>query len=536
MPRLGWRAVAAAASGLLVASGCTSNHTPHGTRPPRQAPPAPPAPVTELSYAVNSDPPANWNILAAGTDQQALAPVADLVWPSVFTFGPDFNPVLNTALVQSATETSQNPQTVVYKINPKAAWSDGVPVTGADFVYNWQAQSGKAGPTDSGGSRFTPASTSGYSDIQSVTVSASQPDTVTVVFAAPDPDWSSLFRHLLPAHVAQHIGFDAGFTDPVSDLVSDGPYVVASYDPSGIVHLVRNPAYAGSPAAALELDVHFLPDADQITAALSAGQIGCARVPATTAALSALKSESTLKVDVASGPTYVDLVFNAKSGPMSSVAARAAVTGTINRSSVISQALAGLDPQASPLANRFLVNGESGYTPNTAPPPATGKTPPTSAAAPLHVRIDVTGSDPVEASVAQVVAQQLDAAGFQAVIAPATLSTGAWDIAVVERQLVPWPTEAFGAYRSGDPANLGGISDPALDQAVAVAASSSGPQHLGLADQVDEAAWAAYADLPIVALPQIVACQSAVTGASTNPSPDGPAFNAAGWGLSGGSS
>ena len=69
---------------------------------------------------------------------------------------------------ESATVTSSSPQTVVYKINPKAVWSDGTPITADDFIYNWQAQSGNPAYTDVGGKPYDAASTSGYNQIQSV--------------------------------------------------------------------------------------------------------------------------------------------------------------------------------------------------------------------------------------------------------------------------------------------------------------------------------------------------------------------------------
>ena len=42
---------------------------------------------------------------------------------------PDLSVFLNTDLLTSATLTSTSPQTIVYKINPKAVWSDGQPIT-----------------------------------------------------------------------------------------------------------------------------------------------------------------------------------------------------------------------------------------------------------------------------------------------------------------------------------------------------------------------------------------------------------------------
>lgn len=532
--------IVSVATTAILAGGCTTTHRGRGSTPGRQpGPSAVVGPVNQLSYGVDSAAPTNWNILAAGADQRTLAPLADQVWLSVFTAGPDFNPVLNTAIVQSATQTSQSPQTVVYKINPRATWSDGTPVTGADFVYNWQAQSGAAGYTDTGGGRYTPADTGPYSQVKSVTVSAASPDTVTVVFNAPDPDWTGLFQHLMPAHVAQRIGFDSGFADPVADLVSDGPYLVRSYDPSGVVNLVRNPAFSGTPAAALELDVHYLPDADQLAQSLAAGQLSCGEVPSTAAGLSVLRASPTLSVKIGPGPSYLDLVFNATSGPMRNLDERSAVTRAVSRPAVISAALAGVDPQADPVGNRFLVPGEEGYTANPIPPSPAGKLP-SGQQPPAALRLVIAASAPSAGTAAASLAQQLAPEGISlqvtqaATVPPA--AAGSWDLALVERPLTPWPAEALARYQSGGAANTGGLTSNPVDTAITTALAAPRSLFHGLVDQVDVVAGGAYADLPLFALPQVVACQANVTGASTNASPDGPAYNAPGWGLTGGSS
>ena len=499
----------------------------------------PVSPVDELSFGVAGPPPSNWNILAAGADQQALAPVADQVWPSVFAFGPDFNPVLDRALVESASVTGTAPQTIVYKINPKATWSDGTPVTGADFVYNWQAQSGMPGSSDVGSKAFKPATTAGYSNVRSVTVSSASPDMVTVVLSTPDPDWTRLFRHLMPAHIAERVGFNTGFTDPVSDLVSDGPYVVVAYDPSGVLRLARNPSYSGSPAAALQFDVHYLPATSQLTAAVVAGQISCAQIAGTQAGLSALKASGNLAVSVGPSASYTDLLFNAARGPMSSAEARLAVTKAISPASVISDVLRAEDPQGPPVGNRFLVPGESGYSANS-PPPAPGVQRPSPTTTPAALRLAVASSDPLAVAASTAIADQLGAAGLSVTLTavgdPSELASAPWDMALVVRQLTPWPAAAITAYQTGQATNIGRISDPALDSAVQSALGAPSAQEKSLVDQVDVSAWNAYADYPIFALPEILACQTDVTGPVGNASPDGPAYNAAGWGLRGGSS
>ena len=44
-----------------------------------------------------------------------------------------------------------------------------MPITAADFIYNWHAQSGLKQYKDKGGKTYDDASTSGYNQIQSIT-------------------------------------------------------------------------------------------------------------------------------------------------------------------------------------------------------------------------------------------------------------------------------------------------------------------------------------------------------------------------------
>ena len=480
-------------------------------------------PTTELSFAFNSAPPANWNPLAAGGTGDGLTAVADQVLPSVFTFGPSFNPILNTVLMESVTETSASPETLVYKINPKAVWADGVPITGADFVYNWQAQAGKG--TDVGGRPFNPATQSGYSLVQSVAVSPASPDEVTVVFSSPYPDWPALFRHMVPAHEAEKIGFNSGFSDPVNDLISGGPYTVVGFDRSGFLRLARNPSYWGPPAATLELDFRFVPDIQQLVSALALGQIGCADIPATEAAVSPLRSAKNLNVMVAPGPLYLDLEFQQGAGPLQASTLRSAVTAAISRPAVITTAIGAIAPTDPPVANRFLVPGETAYAPH-GPPSAAPLSHPSGA-----LSLSVDPADPVASAAAQSIVQQLDAAGFSVSV---TGLSGHWDLALRVRALSPFPGDQLQTYVTGSSSNATGVSDAAFDSLVGTGTTAQDGQRFALVNQADQEAWADYADLPIVALPQAVVCQPDVTGVSPNAAPDGPAYDATGWGLAAG--
>lgn len=519
MPGRTGRSAAAALIAIGLAA-CSSSHHGRNVPAPRPAPAEAGLPTTELSFAFNTSPPTNWNPLAAGAAGEGLTAVADQVLPSVFTFGPSFNPILNSVLMESVTETSGSPQTLVYRINPKAVWADGVPITGADFVYNWQAQAGRG--TDVGGQPFNPASESGYSLVQSVTVSPTSPDQVTVVFSSPYPDWPALFRHMVPAHVAEKIGFNSGFTDPVSDLISGGPYSVVGFDRSGFLRLARNPSYWGPPASTLELDFRFVPGMQQLVSALALGQIGCADVPATEAALSPLRSAKNLNLMVAPGPLYIDLEFQQGAGPLHAQTLRSAVTLAISRQAVITAAIGTIAPTDPPVANRFLVPGETDYTPHG--PPAAAPLPHPSGA----LSLSVDRADPVALAAAQSIVQQLDAAGFSVSV---TGLSGHWDLALRVRALSPFPGDQTQTYLTGSSSNASGVSDAAFDSLVTAATTAQDGQRFALVNQADQEAWSDYVDLPIVALPQAVVCQPGVTGVAPNAAPDGPAYDATSWGL-----
>ena len=100
-------------------------------------------------------------------DTPGTQTVLAAVLPSPFV--PDVvnsasEPTPNSDLIVSAEPVSLKPLTIVYTLNPKAVWSDGVPITAADFKYAWEEQRG-----DPVTSSPDVASIAGYRDIASVT-------------------------------------------------------------------------------------------------------------------------------------------------------------------------------------------------------------------------------------------------------------------------------------------------------------------------------------------------------------------------------
>ncbi len=263
-----------------------------------------------ISYAVGPQP-GNWDIhsVAASSWYLTLEQVLAQVWPSAFSVGSNGTPTLNATLLTSATEVSSTPQTVLYDINPRAVWSDGTPITYADFVYNWQAQSGRASFVDAGGTPYTPVDKAGYDDISSVKGAPGDPYTVKVTFSSPYPDWQSLFSYLMPAHIARSVGFDAGFTDPVADLVSGGPFLVSELQPGYSLELVRNARYWGSPANLSAVNYYFMGGEAETIDALSDGEIDVAELQAEPSAFKQLQAAGSLSVRPVATNFYEDSGF-----------------------------------------------------------------------------------------------------------------------------------------------------------------------------------------------------------------------------------
>ena len=78
---------------------------------------------------------AGFNPHLAGDESAVVADIADLVLPSAFRDGMRDNNVL---LGASRLPTTPGALTVRYIIAPEAQWSDGTPITGADFAYLWR--------------------------------------------------------------------------------------------------------------------------------------------------------------------------------------------------------------------------------------------------------------------------------------------------------------------------------------------------------------------------------------------------------------
>ncbi|MEU5690781.1 ABC transporter family substrate-binding protein [Actinosynnema sp. NPDC020468] len=311
----------------------------------------------------------DWNPLGAdiGVATQLVADVYD---PGAFTTLPDLKTIeLNKDLLVSAEQTGTSPQTLVYKINPKAVWNDGTPITVADFDYVWRASNPKACP------KCEPASTMGYDGISSL-VGTDDGRTVTVTFDKPFGDWKSLFGPILPAHVAKKLGddgtpeglaksFNDGFRykDSFPDW-SGGPYIFKSWTTNQAATLVPNPKWWGKPATLDSLVFRVITDTTQEVPALQNNEVQIINPDPQVDLLRNVQALGDVKYQLVSGLRKQMILPNLNNPAMQDPALRKALYTAFDVNQTIGKTVGQFSSDAKPLRNRIYVPQQPEYKDN----------------------------------------------------------------------------------------------------------------------------------------------------------------------------
>jgi ABC-type transport system substrate-binding protein len=265
-----------------------------------------------------------------------------------------------SALLTSAEPISLDPMTVVYQIAPKAAWSNGVPITGADFSYLRGEVLAHAASL--------PATVpiSGYEDISSIDTS-NKGKTVTVVFTKPYSDWQSLFPDLLPSQVALARGFAAAFvTSPrsLANLVSAGPYRISHVIAGREIVLVRNPSYWGSAANIARIIFRVEPTVAATLAALRDNKVTLAQLPPGQADHQLIASTTDLVGQTSFTPQLWQLVLNLGNSVLSSASIREAVADAVDRAQLLNDTSQLAEGMTGEVTNRIFGLGIGGGAAN----------------------------------------------------------------------------------------------------------------------------------------------------------------------------
>ena len=559
--------LALALAGTIALAACSSSGSSSSSTPSSSSSAASVKSGGTFTYALDQDV-AGFNINQATDSEFVLQEIMNQIWPQVYLTTDTLKQQLDTNYVTSATVTSTSPQTVVYQINPKAVWSDGVPISADDFIYMWQANSGNPKFTDVGGKAFEPAGTAGYSQIKSVTGSNGG-KTVTVVFSTPFGDWQSLFSDLMPSHIAKTVGFNNGFqTFNAAVKVSGGPFEIQSYTQGQDLVEVRNPKWWGTTPPLDKLIFRFFADDNQIPPALQNNEVnGANPAQASLQFKDAIAAVPNLTTSIIPGLEFQHMDFNQANPYLAKLDVRQAIAYGTNRADMVNRIVGPITAAVKPLNNRiFMPNqpqyqdtsgglgvfdpakakqllqasgmtmGSDGYFHPSSGPEA-GKD--------LTFSISTTSGEPVRSEIEQLFQSYMKNVGIKINIQNYSANTlfgtvgpkSEFDIIEFAWVSTPFPSGNISIYCSYTNSNLCGqnwdhYANPQLDKLLNQAAATLDPTTAaGLYNQADALLWKDMVTLPLFQQPQLYTWNTTYGNVLPNPSNNGLTWNAQTWGL-----
>lgn len=195
--------------------------------------------------------------------------ITQQIWnASAWNFDVDNNP--NPVLVTQIPDAenggiSEDGRSITITLRDDINWSDGTPITSADFIFTYEMT-------------INPANTVNTSYPYNLITDISAPDDRTVIttFEEPFVPWvANLWTYVLPKHVLEPVFESEGNLDTaawnLAPTVSAGPYIFAEWESGSYARFVRNDNFYGTPAIIDEIFFRFVPDDAGQVAALRTG-------------------------------------------------------------------------------------------------------------------------------------------------------------------------------------------------------------------------------------------------------------------------
>ncbi|GAA1033025.1 MULTISPECIES: ABC transporter family substrate-binding protein [Amycolatopsis] len=516
----------------------------------------------DVTYAIEKNVP-NWNVISAEGNVFETGEVTKGLLPYTFYATPDLKPVLNKDFVESADVTSTSPQTVVYKLNPKAVWSDGTAFSADDFIYNYKVQNGKDCPD------CAAASTAGYDQVKSVTGSDGG-KTVTVVFDKPFTDWKLLWSSggaMYPAHLAKEhgdINTPAGLASSFKwfgttvPTWSGGPWKISKFVNNQSVTEVPNEKYWGEKPKLNSVIFRVITDATQEPTALQNNEVQVIYPQPQVDLINQVKNMPNISSFIGLGLTWEHFDFNLKNPALSQKPLRQALFTAINRKDMIAKTVGQFTNKVEPLNNHNFVPQQTGYKDTVS---STGQgsgdiekakkiltdagyklnnnqlSDPSGKAIP-ELRIRYTVGNQIRQNECELFAQTAAQLGVKVKVQSTddlgqTTTSGDYDVIVFAWVASPFPFGgAIQNWGTGQGNNYGKYSSPQVDSLMAQAnAETDQTKAADLLNQADQVMSNDAYVLPLYQKPTFIASSDKIANIRNNSTLDGPVYNMAEWGI-----
>ncbi len=395
-------------------------------------------------------------------------------------------------------ETSTDGLTWTFHLRPNLRWSNGEPVTAADFVASWRRLLSPTIAADNAYLLYPVKNAQAFNsgkltDPSALGVAAPDDRTLVVTLDHPTPWFASLTANVAtfainPRVLAKFGALDrrgTAWTRP-GNLVGSGPFTLQDWSPNTRVTVTKNPNFWDAPAVALESIVFFPtdnPDADERN--FRAGQVhATSTLPIAKIASWRERAPASLRIDPLSQANF--LRFNTARAPLNDTRVRRALSLAIDRTALARNVLSGTRAAAT----AFTPPDTGGYTARAlvVTDIATAKRLLAEAGFPDGRGLPVFELQCQNDELQPRYAEALQAAwqrelGLHVTLAPTeqkiwlqNQQTGAYTI-TFGRWLadVPDPTNFLGLFVTGGGYNWTGWSDPDYDRLLAAASTTADP-------------------------------------------------------------
>jgi len=275
--------------------------------------------------------------------------------------------------VAKSWEASPDGLTYTFHLRPDFTWSDGTPMTASDWVWSFQRLESPKTYSERAVFYYDVVNARAVStknaDPATLGIRAIDPMTVEFRLEAPNPHFPELLAGFYPVPRKDFETYGAAWVKP-EHFVGNGPYVLTGYSPHVRVDLARNPHYPSDRRPAYDtVIVYITPEAMSGLLRYRAGGLDIVALSSAEFARIPPEHQGELHIYPAANVTY--LTLNPKSGPLSDMRVRKALSLTIDRDLIAHKVLgAGAVPM-----NLILYDAWTGLTGQK--PPDDSMRPPT---------------------------------------------------------------------------------------------------------------------------------------------------------------
>lgn len=297
--------------------------------------------------------PATYNPLHTDAERSDTATILAPTTGSAIRITADGGWEVDPDYAESVEIVDRDPLTVEVKLNPRAVWGGGTPITARDMVAFWQAQNGS-------NDDFEVISSAGYDAISAVEPGDDK-FSYSVTFKQRTAEWPLYVYPRLPANVSSSPKlFNDAFRDRA--ISSNGPFVVTEIDAAqGVITQEPNPRWWGEAPKLKKITWNIADPALQAKAYVN-DELDAVELENSTYSI----ARKTGDVQRAAGVEWSQVTLNGGRGPLADVDVRRAVAHAINREVIASDTAKGVGAPPATLGSVLLVPGQKGYTDSSA--------------------------------------------------------------------------------------------------------------------------------------------------------------------------